>query len=279
MGRLYLVATPIGNLEDITFRAVRILKEVDLIAAEDTRRTRELLSYYDIHTPLTSYHKHNISTKTSYLLNLLQDGKEIALVSDAGLPGINDPGEELVKLASDNGILVVPVPGANAALTALVASGLPSGRFCYEGFLSRSKKNRRRQLEALANESRTIIFYEAPHRLIDTLTDMEKVWGLRQIAVCRELTKKFETIWRGTIIEALEHFRENPPRGEITLVVQGAEPSPLPEYNPVRAVEEVEELESKGINRKEAMKTVARQYGKSRREIYNAYLTYKEERI
>ncbi|MBC7325243.1 MAG: 16S rRNA (cytidine(1402)-2'-O)-methyltransferase [Moorella sp. (in: Bacteria)] len=272
MANLYLVATPIGNLEDITLRALRILREVELIAAEDTRRTRELLAHYGLHTPLTSYHRHNLASKTSYLLGLLQEGKEIALVSDAGLPGISDPGEELVRQAVAAGITVVPVPGASAALSALVASGLPTGRFVFEGFLPRTGKGRRERLAALAAETRTIILYEAPHRLEATLMDLTAILGPRQVAVGRELTKKFESIWRGTLAEAVAHFQANPPRGEITLVIAGAGPPAPPAYDPARAAAEVAELEGNGLTRKEAMGRVARRYRLPRREIYRACL-------
>ncbi|WP_406677432.1 16S rRNA (cytidine(1402)-2'-O)-methyltransferase [Moorella sp. ACPs] len=272
MASLYLVATPIGNLEDITLRALKVLREVDLIAAEDTRRTRELLAHYDLHTPLTSYHRHNQASKTPYLLRMLQEGKEVAIVSDAGLPGISDPGEELVRRAIAAGITVVPIPGANAALTALVASGLPAGRFVFEGFLPRAGKERRERLAALAAEERTLIFYEAPHRLVATLVDLTTTLGERRVAVGRELTKKFETIWRGLLPEAVAHFQANPPRGEITLVVAGADPPPLPAYDPARAAAEVAELEAGGLDRKEAMARVARRYGQPRREIYRACL-------
>ncbi|NLW06439.1 MAG: 16S rRNA (cytidine(1402)-2'-O)-methyltransferase [Clostridia bacterium] len=273
MANLYLVATPIGNLEDITLRALKVLKEVDYIAAEDTRRTRELLAHYGLHTPLTSYHHHNRASKTPYLLSLLQEGKEIALVSDAGLPGISDPGEELVQQAIVAGIKVIPIPGANAALTALVASGLPTGRFAFEGFLPRSPGARRQKLQKLAGEERTLVFYEAPHRLLATLQDMVAIMGERQVVVGRELTKKFESFWRGTLAAAVDHFHAEPPRGEITLVVAGAAAPPLPSFDPERAAAEVAALEAKGIGRKEAMARVARAYGRSRREVYRACLS------
>jgi 16S rRNA (cytidine1402-2'-O)-methyltransferase len=272
MANLYLVATPIGNLEDITLRALKILATVDYIAAEDTRRTRELLTHYGLRTPLTSYHRHNRASKTPYLLGLLQEGKEIALVSDAGLPGISDPGEELVRQAVAAGIIVVPIPGANAALTALVASGLSTGRFAFEGFLPRASKARRKKLLALAAEERTLIFYEAPHRLVAALQDMAAILGARQVVVGRELTKKFESFWRGTLVAAAEHFRAQPPRGEITLVVTGAVSAPLPQYDPTRAAAEVAAMEAEGVQRKEAMARVARFYGRSRREVYRACL-------
>lgn len=277
MANLYLVATPIGNLEDITLRALKILGEVDLIAAEDTRRTRELLAYYNLHTPLTSYHRHNLRSKTPYLLKMLQEGKELALVSDAGMPGISDPGEELVREAIDAGINVVPIPGPNAALAALVASGLPTSRFVFEGFLPRKGKERQERLKTLAAEERTLIFFEAPHRLLNTLEDLLAALGDRRVAVGRELTKMFETIWRGTLVEGIVFFQANPPRGEITLVVAGAAPPPRPQYDPVRAAAEVKELKEAGVEGKTAMAMVARRYGRSRREIYRACLEERQK--
>ncbi|WP_338833703.1 Ribosomal RNA small subunit methyltransferase I [Moorella humiferrea] len=277
MANLYLVATPIGNLEDITLRALKILGEVDLIAAEDTRRTRELLTHYNLHTPLTSYHRHNLRSKTPYLLKMLLEGKKLALVSDAGMPGISDPGEELVREAIDAGINVVPIPGPNAALAALVASGLPTSRFVFEGFLPRKGKERRERLIALAAEERTLIFYEAPHRLVNTLDDLLAALGDRRVAVGRELTKMFETIWRGMLSEAIAFFQANPPRGEITLVVAGAAPSASLQYDPARAAAEVKELEEAGVERKAAMAMIARRYGRSRREIYRACLEERQK--
>lgn len=218
-GILYLCATPIGNLEDVTFRALRMLKEVDLIAAEDTRRTRKLLSHYAIHTPLTSYHEYSRRSRDKQIIGLLREGKQVALVSDAGLPGISDPGEKIVKLAIENGIKVVPVPGPNAALAALVVSGLPASRFCFEGFLPAVSKARTKRLNALKNEKRTLIFYEAPHRLKKTIADLLAVLGDRQVSVARELTKVYEEIWRGKLSAALVYFKN--PRGEFTLVVEG----------------------------------------------------------
>ncbi|MGI9860964.1 16S rRNA (cytidine(1402)-2'-O)-methyltransferase [Moorella naiadis] len=278
MASLYLVATPIGNLEDITFRALKVLREADLIAAEDTRHTRELLAHYAIHTPLTSYHRHNLAAKTPYLLGLLREGKDIALVSDAGLPGISDPGEELVRAVITAGLTVVPVPGASAALTALVASGLPAGRFVFEGFLPRAGKERRERLAILAAEERTLILYEAPHRLAVTLADLARALGARQVAVARELTKKFETIWRGTLPEAASYFQANQPRGEITLVIAGVPPASRPAYDPQQAALAVAELVAGGMEHKEAMKQVARRYGQSRREIYRACLEAEQRR-
>ncbi len=248
------------------------MRSVYLIAAEDTRRTRQLLTYYNLSTPLTSYHDHNRTHKAPYLLQLLQEDKDIALVSDAGLPGISDPGEKLVQQAISVGINVITIPGANAALTALVASGLPAGRFVFEGFLPRATKARRQKLISLAPEERTLIFYEAPHRLLASLKDMLAVFGARRIAIGRELTKKFESVWRGFLAEAIDYFEKNPPRGEFTLVIAGAEPLPQPQYDPVQAAAKVAAMEAEGIERKKAMAWVARHYGCSRRKIYQACL-------
>lgn len=221
-GTLYLCATPIGNLGDITLRALEVLRGVDLVAAEDTRRTRQLLAHYDIHVPLTSFHAHNWKSKGPHLVRELQAGRSIALVTDAGMPGISDPGSELVALALEAGLKVVPVPGATAAIAALVVSGLPADRFCFEGFLPARSAERRRALAALAGERRTLVFYEAVHRVDKTLADMLAVLGDRRICVARELTKLHEEIWRGTLAEAVEHFRDRPLKGEFTLVVEGA---------------------------------------------------------
>ncbi|MER2115169.1 MAG: 16S rRNA (cytidine(1402)-2'-O)-methyltransferase, partial [Solibacillus isronensis] len=218
---LYLVATPIGNLEDMTMRALRILKEVDIIAAEDTRNTKKLCNYFDIQTPLISYHEHNIEVGGEKLLGYLQEGKSIALVSDAGLPCISDPGADIVVKAIAEGFAVVPIPGANAALTALIASGLSPQPFYFFGFLKRSKKERREQLEKLSKREETLIFYEAPHRLKETLKDLQLVLGNRKITLARELTKKFEEFLRGTIEEAIIWASENEIRGEFCIVLEG----------------------------------------------------------
>ncbi len=273
-GVLFLCPTPIGNLEDITLRVLRILREVDLIAAEDTRHTRKLLAHYDIHTSMVSYREHNRHQMGRHLLNLLSAGQKIALVSDAGMPGISDPGEELVSLAVAHGIPVVPLPGPNAALAALVASGLPTSSFCFEGFLPAAAGTRRRKLEDLKGERRTIIFYEAPHRLLESLTDMLNIFGERQVAIARELTKKYEEIWRGTLSQALEHFRLNPPRGEFTLVVAGAREGDVPGardefWQGLSPKEHVVLLQARGMDRKEAIREVARQRGMPRRDVYN----------
>jgi 16S rRNA (cytidine1402-2'-O)-methyltransferase len=286
-GTLYLCATPIGNLEDITIRVLRILKEVNLIAAEDTRRTRKLLSYYDIHTPLTSFHRHNYRKKGVYILNLLLEGQSVALVSDAGLPGIADPGEEMVLLAVAHDIPVVPVPGPNAALAALVASGLPAKYFCFEGFLPSKARARQERLRQLQTEGRTLIFYEAPHRLPETLADMLVFFKNRKIVVARELTKLHEEIWRGTIVQAVTYFDPVKTRGEFTLVVAGSTEPDSTVFGTVKisepAVEknilgQVRQLEDKGLAKQEAIRQVARQYNLSRREVYALVIQAKNGR-
>ena len=219
---LYLVATPIGNLEDMTVRALRILKEVDVIAAEDTRNTKKLCNYFEIQTPLISYHEHNIEVGGEKLLAYLREGKSIALVSDAGLPCISDPGADIVVKAIEEDFAVVPIPGANAALTALIASGLTPQPFYFFGFLKRNKKDRREQLEKLAKRQETLVFYEAPHRLKETLKDLELVLGNRRITLARELTKKFEEFLRGTITEAIDWSQQNEIRGEFCIVIEGS---------------------------------------------------------
>jgi len=221
---LYVIATPIGNLEDITLRALRTLKEVSLIAAEDTRKTRRLLSAYDIHTPLTSFHEHSGKSKIEHILRVLSDDNSVALVSDAGTPGINDPGYPLIKAAIEDGIDIVPIPGPSAPIAALAVSGMASHRFTYLGFLPRKKGERRKVLSSVDHEAGTLVFFESPHRLIKTLQDLLDILGDRRIAVCREMTKVFEEVYRGRISEALEHFTK--PRGEFTLVVEGAAERP-----------------------------------------------------
>lgn len=220
-GALFVVATPIGNLEDITFRAVRILSEADLIAAEDTRRTKILLVKYNINTPMTSYHKFNIKAKTSHLVEILMQGKNIALVSDSGMPGVSDPGHEIIRESVDQNIRVEVVPGPSAALTALVVSGLPTDRFVFEGFLPKKPGKKRKKLKELKNETRTIIIYESPFRVVKTLKDILGVMGDRQVAVCRELTKKFEEIIRGSVSEVVKKLEK--PKGEFVIIVKGRE--------------------------------------------------------
>lgn len=289
-GTLYLCATPIGNLEDITLRALRILKEVDLVAAEDTRHTRKLFSHFDIHTPLTSYHEHNSLSKGPHLVGQLLAGKNLALVSDAGLPGVSDPGEKLVTLAVSQGIKVAPVPGPSASLAALVVSGFPTARFCFEGFLPSRGKDRRKRLEELQWEKRTLVIYEAPHRLGAALSDMGEYMGGRQVCIARELTKKFEEIWRGSLEEAVLKFRNKPPRGEITLVMEGRRDSgesedtrkngPAggdrlpPGEDGLRAM--VLDLEQGGMPRREAIKKASRTAGVPKRVVYSAVLEHKK---
>ncbi|TEB11868.1 Ribosomal RNA small subunit methyltransferase I [Pelotomaculum sp. FP] len=275
-GVLYLCATPIGNLEDITMRALRVLREVDLIAAEDTRHTRKLLSRYDIHTGLTSYHRHNMRAKGPVLLDLLRSGKNIALVSDAGMPGVSDQGSELVGLALREGCGVTAIPGPSAGITALVVSGLPTESFIFIGFLPSSAKARREKLRELQPQQGTLIFYEAPHRLRATLADLYEVLGDRAAAAARELTKLHEEIIRGSLAELVEHFREKEPRGEFTLVVDGAgAESPAknePEWLHLSPAAHVALIEAKGAGRKDALREVARLRGISRREVYQAVL-------
>jgi 16S rRNA (cytidine1402-2'-O)-methyltransferase len=268
MPTLFVVATPIGNLEDISIRALRVLDEVSLIAAEDTRKTRQLLSAFGLSTPTTSYHEHNKLSKLPALLSRLAVG-DVALVSEAGMPGISDPGYELVAAAIEKGIRVEPVPGPSVLVTALAVSGLPTDQFTYLGFLPRRKGQRRRLLEGIAGEERTLIAFEAPHRLLASLGDMRDVLGDRRIAVCRELTKVYEEIFRGTVGEAIAHFAE--PRGEFTLVVEGR----LKEESKVSTdtVEQLRRLRDEGLPAKEAVARVARESGIPKREVYRAWLS------
>lgn len=295
-GILYLCPTPIGNMEDITLRAIRVLKEVDFIAAEDTRVTRKLLNHYEIKTPLISYHEHNKREKGPEIISLLEEGKNIALVTDAGTPGISDPGEDLVKLAVEAGIKVVPLPGAAAAICALVASGLSTERFVFEGFLPRKTRERRERLAEMAAESRTMVVYEAPHRLLKTLEDLRQTLGDRSIAVAREMTKVHEEFFRGTVKQALEQFTQFPPRGELVLVVEGRKDTVktkaitsrtdilIPEdpenkspagtgldRNDIKIYlrEKLEYYSSMGYSRKEALKKTAAEAGISRNEAYD----------
>ena len=279
-GKLYLCATPIGNLEDITLRVLRVLKEVDLIAAEDTRHTRKLLSYYDIHTPLTSYHRHNMTEKGQLLLKKLLEGQQIALVSDAGMPGISDPGEDMAALAIENGIEVIPLPGASAVITALVVSGLSTRSFVFAGFLPASKKARRDMLNTLKTQTGTLIFYEAPHRITEMLQDVVHCLGDRKISLSRELTKKFEQTIRGTASEVLEHFKTDRPRGEFTIVLEGAGPeesrTEVDPWGEMTVVEHVGLLLSQGCDKKEAIKKAAVLRGLPKKEVYNMVVRAKE---
>lgn len=273
---LYICGTPIGNLEDMTYRVVRVLSEVDLIAAEDTRQSVKLLNHFDIKTPLTSYYEHNKDVKGPQLIKLLQEGKDIALVTDAGMPGISDPGEDLIKLCYENDVPVTVVPGPTAVVTALVLSGLNSRSYIFEGFLPRNKKQRTEVLERLVDESRTTVFYEAPHHLVDTLESIYKTVGDRNIAVARELTKKHETVNRGIVGEVLEYFKENEPKGEFVLVLEGKDKEKIKE-DKIASFEEMTIEEhfnmyiEQGMSEKDAMKQVAKDRGIGKRDVY-AYI-------
>ena len=276
-GTLYLCATPIGNLEDMTFRAVRILKEVDVIAAEDTRNSVKLLNHFDIHTPMTSYHEFNKIDKGQYLVKRLLEGENIALITDAGMPGISDPGEELVRMCRDVGVPVTAVPGACACVTALVISGRPTRRFCFEAFLPTDKKERRAVLEELKTETRTSIIYEAPHRLVKTLQELLNELGDRKITVCKELTKKHETGFETTLKEAVPYYEQNEPRGEYVLVLEGCSRQQMEQeaqdaWKEMSLGDHMKLYEEQGMNRKDAMKQVAKDRGVGKREIYQALL-------
>ncbi|MGN1147217.1 MAG: 16S rRNA (cytidine(1402)-2'-O)-methyltransferase [Lachnospiraceae bacterium] len=272
-GMLYLCATPIGNLQDMTPRVIDTLKQVDVIAAEDTRNSRKLLSAFDIHTPMTSYHEYNKVEKAEQLIVQMQAGKNIALITDAGTPAISDPGEVLVRMCQEAGITVTSLPGPAACITALTLSGLPTRRFCFEGFLPADKKERKEILEELAEETRTIILYEAPHHLVKTLTDLSETLGDRQITLCRELTKKFETILPTTLQGALRKYEEEEPRGEYVLVLAGKsrtekKQEAIAAWESMSIEEHMAFYEKAGMDSKEAMKQVAKDRGVGKREIY-----------
>lgn len=276
-GTLYLCATPIGNLEDMTFRAVRILKEVDLIAAEDTRNSIKLLNHFEIKTPMTSYHEYNKIEKAYKLVEKLQEGKNIALVTDAGTPGISDPGEELVRICYENGIEVTSLPGPAACITALTMSGLPTRRFAFEAFLPRDKKERARVLEELAQESRTMIVYEAPHHLLKTLKELYEVLGNRELTVCKELTKRYENATKTTFEDVIRFYEDNEPKGEYVLVISGKtfetkEQEAREAWESLSIEEHMVHYEASGMERKEAMKQVAKDRGISKRDVYQALL-------
>ena len=281
-GTLYLCATPIGNLEDMTFRAVRVLKEVDLIAAEDTRNSIKLLNHFEIHTPMTSYHEYNKIEKGRALVEKLLAGTNIALITDAGMPGISDPGEELVRMAHEAGVTVTVLPGACACVTALTLSGLPTRRFSFEAFLPTGKKERKEALEPIRTEQRTIVLYEAPHRLLRTLQDLsDTVGGERQIRVLRELTKKHESRFAGTISEAIAFYTANEPKGECVLVLSGKPEREMKEeqakeWETMTVPAHVAMYEKAGMDRKEAMKAVAKERGISKRDVYQELLGEQE---
>ncbi len=276
-GMLYLCATPIGNLEDITLRVLRVLKEVDLIAAEDTRNSIKLLNHFDIHTPMTSYHEFNKIEKAKELIAKMQQGETIALITDAGTPGISDPGEELVRMCYEAGIEVTSLPGACACITALTLSGLPTRRFAFEAFLPTDKKERQAVLEEMKEETRTVMIYEAPHRLRKTLEELEKVLGNRSVTICRELTKKHETAFRTTLAEACAYYAQEEPKGECVLVIQGRSREELVDeqrksWETLSVEEHMELYQNQGMDKKEAMKAVAKDRGLGKRDIYQMLL-------
>ena len=272
-GTLYLVATPIGNLGDFSPRAIETLEKVDFIAAEDTRVSVKLLNHFEIKKPLVSYHEHNHITAGQAILQRLLAGESCALVTDAGTPAVSDPGEDLVRLCADNSVEVLSIPGCCAAVNALAVSGLPTGRFTFEGFLTVNKKNRRERLESLKNEERTMIFHEAPHKLLTTLQDMAAVFGPeRRIALCRELTKLHEETVRTTLGEAVAHYTEASPKGEFVLVLAGAEPRETVAVTLEDAVAQVLALKAQGIRLKDAAKEVAEHTGLSKNDLYAAAL-------
>ena len=276
-GTLYLCATPIGNLEDMTFRAVRMLGEVDLIAAEDTRNSIKLLNHFEIKTPMTSYHEYNKIDKGHYLVRRLLEGEDIALITDAGTPGISDPGEELVKMCHEAGVTVTALPGAAACITALTISGLGTRRFAFEAFFPTDKKERQDILEELKNETRTMILYEAPHRLVRTLKLLNETLGNRNVSICRELTKKHETVFKTTLADALAYYEENAPNGECVIVLEGKSRQEIREQETAKweemSIEDhMEHYLKMGIDKKDAMKKVAKDRGVSKRDIYQALL-------
>ncbi len=273
-GTLYLCATPIGNLEDITFRVIRTLKEVDIIAAEDTRNSIKLLNHFEIDTPMTSYHEFNKYDKADYLVGEMLAGKNVAVITDAGTPGISDPGEELVKKAAAAGITVTSLPGPAACVTALTISALPTRRFAFEAFLPSDKKERADVLEDLKSETRTIVMYEAPHRLLKTLSELKETLGNRKISVCRELTKKHEEALRTDLEGAIAHFTANEPKGEFVLVLEGKSFESFKEekqesFKEMSIEDHMELYLSQGLSKKEAMKQVANDRGMAKRDIYN----------
>ena len=278
-GKLYLCPTPIGNLGDITMRTLETLKGVDLIAAEDTRVSAKLLNHFDIKIPTTSYYEHNKREKGSYLIEKLLSGQNIAVITDAGMPGISDPGEDLVRLCIENNIEIEALPGPCAFATALVASGLPTGRFAFEGFLTVNRKNRLSHLESLKNDERTLIFYEAPHKLMTTLKDMFAAFGNRKIVLARELTKKFEEYNRTTLEDAIIYYEETPPKGEFVLILEGADANKVQEeyLSSLPSAEELlKKYSAEGMRAKELTRRVADELKQPRREIYDLYLKIKD---
>ena len=279
-GKLFLCATPIGNLEDITMRVLRTLREADLIAAEDTRNSLHLLNHFDIRTPMTSYHEYNKIEKAYVLIEKMRSGQNVALITDAGPPGISDPGEELVRLCYEAGIEVTSLPGACACVTALTLSGLPTRRFCFEAFLPQEKKEKQRILEELKTETRTTILYEAPHRLLRTLGELLEALGDRRVTVCRELTKRYETVFQTTLSKAIVHYEADGPKGECVIVMEGRNPDELEQeaqksWADTDIETHVQIYEKQGMDRKEAMKCAAKDRGLTKREVYAMLLEKK----
>ncbi len=279
-GKLFLCATPIGNLEDITMRVLRTLREADLIAAEDTRNSLHLLNHFDIRTPMTSYHEYNKIEKAYVLIEKMRSGQNVALITDAGTPGISDPGEELVRLCYEAGIEVTSLPGACACVTALTLSGLPTRRFCFEAFLPQEKKEKQRILEELKTETRTTILYEAPHRLLRTLGELLEALGDRRVTVCRELTKRYETVFQSTLSKAIVHYEADGPKGECVIVMEGRSPDELEQeaqksWADTDIETHVQIYEKQGMDRKEAMKCAAKDRGLTKREVYAMLLEKK----
>lgn len=271
-GKLYIVATPIGNLEDITYRAIRILSEVDLIAAEDTRHSLKLLNHYKISKPLTSYYEHNKQEKGKYLVNKLLSGVNIALVSDAGSPGISDPGEDLIREAIENNIEVTSIPGPCAMINAAIISGLSTSKLCFEGFLSKNKSHRRARIKEISSEKRTIILYESPHGLLKTLKDLREHFGDRKISIAREMTKKFEEVFRTTLNMAIEKYDIDVPRGEFVLIIEGSSKENVEIsqfYQNISIIDHIQRYVSEGFEKKDAIKMVAKDRNISKREVYN----------
>lgn len=273
-GKLFLCATPIGNLDDMTLRLIKTLQEVDVVAAEDTRHTRKLLSHINVSKKLLSYNEHNKDKAGLQIMQLLKEGNNVALVSDAGYPAIADPGEQLVALAIENNITIVPVPGANAALSALIVSGLPTATFFFGGFLPKTKKNRLAKLELWKNITSSIVFYEAPHRIKEVLKEINSVWGNRKVSLARELTKLYEEFYRGSLQDCLKWLEEKPPRGEFTIVVAGAneEDLQLGKEEKMPAIDRLKILINAGQDKKSSLKQVAVEYNMAKRDLYKQLL-------
>ncbi|SHE39174.1 16S rRNA (cytidine(1402)-2'-O)-methyltransferase [Alkalibacter saccharofermentans] len=272
-GICYLVATPIGNLEDMSFRAVRILAEADLIAAEDTRHTKKLLNHYDIGARLISYHQHNEIDRSNQLVEMLKEGQTIAIVSDAGTPGISDPGAIMARRCHEEGINITVIPGACAAIGALVVSGMSTDKFSFCGFLPSNKKSRKKALEEIGKLKLTVILYEAPHRLIKTLKELEDSLGDREITLVKELTKLHETIWKGSISRAIIHYEENLPKGEFVLLIEGSSQEEKGFWDTMTLEEHMEHYLEEGISKKEAVKLIAKDRGIPKREVYDRFMT------